>query len=154
MSKIFLNVPYAMRGIAKLHGANWDGYEEKWYCIGEVPTELLGFVPRTLPRFGATPEPGAWLGSTIEDIMPPLNTSLREAPTPSRKTEPATVPPQPDPVKLLFPAAVQALGSPAKASIWLMTPNPALGDKMPSVAARDPAGLAATFALLSGRTTE
>lgn len=41
---IYLNVPYAMKDIAKAHGAKWNAVAKKWYVVGEVPLALRRFM--------------------------------------------------------------------------------------------------------------
>ena len=47
MKKTFIDIPFAYKDRAKQLGAKWDSYEERWFVEGEVPTDLLGFVPKT-----------------------------------------------------------------------------------------------------------
>lgn len=42
--KVFLNVPYEQREMAKRHGARWDNDRRSWYVTGEVPKALQPYA--------------------------------------------------------------------------------------------------------------
>lgn len=42
--KVFLNVPYDRRDVAKRNGARWDNERRSWYVTGEVPDALQDYV--------------------------------------------------------------------------------------------------------------
>lgn len=49
MEKIYLDVPYANRVYAQEKGATWDKEKKQWYVWGDVPVDLLGFLPKPTP---------------------------------------------------------------------------------------------------------
>ncbi len=56
MEKTILEISPAIAAFASTHGAVQDPISKQWYVIGDVPLELLGFVPkqirRAVPEFG------------------------------------------------------------------------------------------------------
>lgn len=50
--RVYLAVPFEMRGVAKALGARWDAVAKRWFCLlgTEAASALLGRFGRARPR--------------------------------------------------------------------------------------------------------